>query len=114
VTVLIVDDEQDLRETLREAFEDEGYSVAVAGDGVEAMQQLARIAKPTAVILDMIMPVMDGHQVWDAMQRDPQLVKIPVIVTTSDPSRAPPGVTILRKPVDLGALIDTVKLLGTG
>jgi CheY-like chemotaxis protein len=111
VTVLIVDDEADLREILRDAFQDEGFDVEVACDGVEAMQRLSREPRPGAVILDIVMPVMDGLQVWRAMQRDPQLAGVPVIVTTSDPSRAPRNVPIVRKPLDLYALIHRVKAL---
>jgi CheY-like chemotaxis protein len=109
--VLIVDDERDLREILREAFQDEGFAVEVACDGAEAMQRLARLPKPIAVILDIAMPVMDGNQVWSAMQRDPELAAVPVIVTTSDPTRAPRDVPVVRKPLDLDALIDRVKAL---
>lgn len=111
MTVVIVDDEADLREILREAFQDEGFSVEVAGDGAEAMAVLARLPKPTAVILDIAMPVMDGNQVWHAMQRDPRLAAVPVIVTTSDPSRAPRNVPTLRKPLDIYGLIRRVKQL---
>jgi len=109
--VLIVDDERDLREILREAFQDEGFAVEVACVGAEAMQRLARLPKPIAVILDIAMPVMDGNQVWSAMQRDPELAAVPVIVTTSDPTRAPRDVPVVRKPLDLDALIDRVKAL---
>jgi len=109
--VLIVDDELDLREILRDAFQDEGFAVEVARDGAEAMQRLARLPKPVAVILDIVMPVMDGNEVLSAMQRDPELAGVPVIVTTSDPSRAPRNVPVVRKPLDLDALIDRVKAL---
>jgi len=109
--ILIVDDELDLREILRDAFQDEGFAVEVACDGAEAMQRLARLPKPVAVILDIVMPIMDGNEVWSAMQRDPELAGVPVIVTTSDPSRAPRNVPVVRKPLDLDALIDRVKAL---
>lgn len=114
MTVLIVDDEADLREILREAFQDEGFAVEVAGNGAEAMQVLARQPLPSAVVLDIIMPVMDGNQVWSAMRRDPRLAKVPVIVTTSDPSRAPRDVPIVRKPLDIYALIHRVRALQGG
>jgi two-component system, sensor histidine kinase and response regulator len=109
--VLIVDDELDLREILRDAFQDEGFAVEVACDGAEAMRRLARLPRPVAVILDIVMPVMDGNEVLTAMQRDPELAAVPVIVTTSDPSRAPRNVPVVRKPLDLDALIDRVKAL---
>ena len=107
MNVLIVDDEADLRETLRDALQDEGYTVEVAGDGAEALQRLANM-EPCAVILDLIIPIIDGVEVWNTMQRDPRLAKIPVVITTSDPSRAPRGVLMMRKPVDLELLLTTV------
>lgn len=112
MTVLIVDDETDLRELLREAFSDEGFHVEVAENGVEAMEQLARMSEPCVVILDLVMPLMDGNEVWNAMQQDERLAGFPVLITTSDPSRAPRGVLTMRKPVDLDVLFDTVRMLG--
>jgi CheY-like chemotaxis protein len=109
--VLVVDDELDLRDTLRDALEDEGYAVEVAGNGAEAMTHLAADERPCAVILDIVMPVMDGIQVWRAMQQDQRLASIPVVITTSDPSRAPGGVLTMRKPVDLNLLLATVSTL---
>src|SRR5436190_416272 len=91
-TVLIVEDEPDIRESLREVLEDEGYTVAVASNGKEGLAQLARLSKPCAVVLDIIMPVMSGNELYNAMQADPALAAIPVLVSTSDPTRAPSGV----------------------
>jgi CheY-like chemotaxis protein len=109
-SVLIVDDETDLRESLREVLEDEGYQVQVAADGREAMARL-NTARPCVVILDLIMPVMSGNEVYDAMQADPNLAGIPVIVSTSDPSRSPSGVPIMKKPVNIERLIQLVAKL---
>jgi CheY-like chemotaxis protein len=108
--ILIVDDEVDLRELLREAFEDEGYVVDVAIDGCEALEQLESDQLPCAMILDIVMPRIDGVEVWHTMQRDPRLASIPVVITTSDPSRAPQGALIMRKPVDLELLLSTVSM----
>lgn len=108
MTVLIVDDEDGIRETLHDVFQDEGYDVAVASNGFEAMEQLRSLPKTCVVILDIVMPGMDGVEVWNAMQSDPRLATIPVVVTTSDPSRAPPDVLTMRKPVDLELLVSTI------
>lgn len=105
--VLIVEDEIDLRESLRDVLEDEGYQVMVAGDGREAMAHLSSL-RPCVVILDLIMPIMTGNEVYDAMQADPTLATIPVIVATSDPSRSPSGVPIMKKPVNVTRLIELV------
>ena len=108
MTVLIVDDEEGIRESLRDIFEDEGYQVQVASDGVEAMQLLSD-ELPCVVILDIIMPRMDGVEVWNAMKADSKLAAIPIVVTTSDPNRAPQGALTMRKPIDLTRLISTVE-----
>lgn len=110
-TVLVVDDEADIRESLVEALREEGYQAAEAANGREAMKVLPMLEPPCAVILDIIMPVMSGNEVWAAMQADPLLSKIPVLFSTSDPSRAPAGALIMRKPVKLDRLLAAVASL---
>jgi two-component system, sensor histidine kinase and response regulator len=105
--VLIVEDEDELRESLRDLLEDEGYRVEVAADGNEAMLQLVRL-RPSLVILDLMMPGMSGNEVYAAMQADPALASIPVIISTSDPSRSPIGVPVLKKPVGIDRLLQYV------
>lgn len=109
MTVLIVDDELYGRETLRDVLEDEGYDVMLASDGHEAMAQLAS-QSPSLVILDLIMPGMSGTMLYAEMQKSPHLAKIPVVVTTSDPARAPRGVPTLEKPLKLDKLLSLVAL----
>lgn len=105
--ILVVDDEEDIREGLREVLEDAGYQVQVASNGREGLAGL-RHARPCAVILDIIMPVMSGTEMYAEMQRDPQLADIPVIISTSDPSRAPSGVLLMKKPINIDRLLETV------
>jgi CheY-like chemotaxis protein len=107
--ILVVDDETHGRDTLREALEDEGYRVVVARNGQEAMHQLA-IGLPSLMILDLLMPGMHGNALYDEMQKSPRLARIPVLVTTSDPTRAPPGVPTLGKPFRLDRLLALVAL----
>lgn len=104
MSLLIVDDEDNFRESLRDAFEDEGYEVAVAADGVEALDLLKERDDVRVVILDLMMPRMTGTELYEVMQADPRLAQIPVIVATSDASRAPKGVPVLTKPIRLEAL----------
>jgi CheY-like chemotaxis protein len=109
-TIVVVDDEEAICETLRDVFEEEGYGVQTAFDGVAALDLLRGMAvKPRVVILDLLMPRLDGNSVYAAMQADPALSEIPVVISTSDPSRAPSGVLIMKKPVDLDLLLDTVR-----
>ena len=108
-TVLVVDDEPDIRESLRDALEDEGYDVVTAANGREALTVLPGLPRPLAMILDIIMPVMSGAELYTALQADPHLASIPVVVSTSDPSRAPAGVLLMRKPIDLDRLLAVIE-----
>jgi CheY-like chemotaxis protein len=110
-TVLVVDDEPDIRDSLRDALEDEGYEVAVARNGREALDALPTLPRPVGIILDIIMPVMSGVEFYAAMQADARFAGTPVLVSTSDPSRAPSGVLIMRKPIDLDRLLNAVAAL---
>lgn len=107
-TILVVDDDEDIRESLRDVFEDAGYQVRCAANGLEGLKLLRAWERPAVIVLDMFMPLMRGDELYDAMQADPQLADIPVIVSTSDPSRAPKGVPLLRKPINLQTMLDTV------
>ena len=108
--VVVVDDEPGVCETLQDVFEDDGYTVRTAADGAEALTLLRSLPHPPCVVLlDLLMPVMDGNAVYREMQADSQLREVTVVVTTSDPSLAPAGVLIMKKPVNLQILIDTVR-----
>jgi len=112
-TIVVVDDEETICETLKDVLEEEGYAVACANDGVEALSLLRGMTVlPRMVILDLLMPRMDGNAVLTTIRADPALADIPVVISTSDPSRAPSGVLIMRKPVDLDMLLDTVRKQG--
>jgi two-component system, sensor histidine kinase and response regulator len=106
--ILLVDDEEDIRETLRELLEEEGYRVLTAADGREALAILRSAERPRVVLLDIIMPVMSGTELYAAMQAERALADIPVIISTSDPSRAPSGVFIMRKPINLTRLLAVI------
>jgi CheY-like chemotaxis protein len=109
-TIVVVDDEEAICETFKDVFEEEGYAVETATNGVDALALIRGMAvKPGMVILDLLMPRMDGNAVYAALKADPALVDIPVVISTSDPSRAPSGVLIMRKPVDLDVLLDTIR-----
>jgi two-component system, OmpR family, response regulator CpxR len=102
--VLVVDDDEGVRETLREVVEMAGCSAITAANGAEALQILLGERRPCLVILDLLMPVMTGNELLDAIRRHPSLAKLQVVVSTSAPGRAPPGVPVLTKPIDLAAV----------
>jgi CheY-like chemotaxis protein len=109
-TVLVVEDEEDLREMIREALELNGYSVVTALDGREALEQLERIESVCLVLLDLLMPGMNGWDFFAELRRRPEFGAVPVIVHSSAANRAPVGVTrVLQKPIGLDGLLDVVR-----
>ena len=111
-SVLIVEDEADIRETLREALEGKKYRVATAANGKEALELLmGKLPLPDVVIFDLQMPVLDGVAMYRAMQQHPQLSSIPVVVSTADPAKAPAGVHVLPKPLKLARLLHEIASL---
>ena len=110
-TVLVVDDEFDIRESLRDALKDEGYDVLLASNGREALDLLPRLPRPCAVILDILMPVMNGADAFRTIRANPALADIPILISTSDPSRAPASATAMKKPVSLDRLLSMVERL---
>ncbi len=106
--ILIVDDEDGIRESLEELLRDEGYDVETAANGREALDRLSQ-ALPCVVILDLLMPGISGNEVYERMQKDARLAAVPVIVSTSAPERAPPGSLIMKKPIDVDRLLGVIK-----
>lgn len=107
-TVLVVDDELDIRESLRDALKDEGYDVHLASNGREALDLLPRLPRPCAVILDVIMPIMNGAEAYRAIRDTPALADVPILISTSDPSRAPADAVVMKKPINLDRLLSQV------
>jgi CheY-like chemotaxis protein len=101
--VLIVDDDEGIRDTLREVIEMAGCSAATAANGAEALKMLAR-GHPCLVIVDLLMPVMSGEEMIRAMRKEPSLAALPILVSTSAPGHAPPGFPVLTKPIDIDKL----------
>ncbi len=80
--VLVVDDDRDIRETLQEILECEGYQVSVAKNGSDAIAK-ARAVRPAIILLDLFMPVMDGAEFRRQQLLDPQIADIPVVVVSA-------------------------------
>jgi CheY-like chemotaxis protein len=98
--VLVVEDEDDMREALREVIEMAGCKALLAANGADALK-LLEARRPCLIILDLFMPVMTGFEMLEAMRRQPALAALPVVISTSAPGRAPPGVPVLPKPIDI-------------
>ena len=81
--VMIIDDDPDLVCDLSELLESEGYEVATASDGLDALNQLRQGLRPSAILLDLMMPRMDGWDFRHEQLRDDELKEIPTIVLTA-------------------------------
>lgn len=98
--VLLVDDEADIRDALQEAVEMVGCRAITAANGADALELLQDF-RPCLIILDLLMPVMTGQEMIEVMRKEPRLADLPVVVSTSAPGRAPAGVPVLPKPIDI-------------
>ena len=112
--VLIVEDDQDLRESIEAALAVRGHHVATACNGVEALAFLrAQTVAPRLVLLDLMMPNMNGFDLRAEMNAHPALAAIPVVVITGAPvlaerRSAELQTEVLAKPIELGTLMTTV------
>lgn len=109
-SVLIIEDDHGIRETLKFALELEGYHVFTAADGKQGLDLLPGIPKPCVILLDLMMPVMNGWEFVEAIEENVTLATIPVIVVTafSDKANSVRSQGIIKKPVDLDALYKAV------
>lgn len=106
--VLVVDDDEDIRETMRDVVEAAGCTVRLAPNVTEAMH-LLQTRVPCLVIVDLVMPGMTGADLIAAMRNDERLAATQVILCTSAPHRAPEGIPVLRKPVDVSTLLERIR-----
>jgi CheY-like chemotaxis protein len=106
--VLVVIDDQNVRDTVAAALETEGYHVECAGNGAEALALMLRY-RPEAIVLDLAMPVMTGWELLEAVNQRGDLREIPVVVVSA--MHAPDGVVHLEKPVSLEDLVATLERL---
>ena len=111
---MIVDDDLDIRDSMQEILEDQGYAVVTACDGADALAQLRGGLRPRLILLDLMMPVMDGFAFCQEWKKDPALSVVPVIVISADAAvtkkAAACGATgFLDKPLNLQTLIEAVE-----
>lgn len=108
--VLIVDDDESIRETIELALQMEGVPTAVAGDGRAALAWLRAHRPPSLILLDLMMPVMDGWQFLAQVREDPALAQVPLVVISAfgrDLGSAA-HLPVLRKPIELDDLLRVV------
>ncbi len=114
-TILVVDDEEDILLLCRVNLEFEGYHVVTASSGVEGLEQ-ARAVHPSLVLLDVMMPTMDGWHVLEALKSDPETMDVPVVMLTArvqgeDQMRGWSGgaADYIMKPFSPVALLETIR-----
>jgi CheY-like chemotaxis protein len=112
--LLLVDDNDLTRHLLRLMLNEQGYTVAGAANGQEALDWLRRLPLPDCIILDLEMPVMDGWEFRHLQEQDPHLAAIPVVIVSSEASAERDAAVLgavgfLPKPVDLEALFDLLR-----
>jgi CheY-like chemotaxis protein len=112
-SILVVDDDAAVREALTQLLELEGYRVTPAANGLEALNLLRNKQAASLVLLDLMMPVMDGWAFLAERARDPTLAAIPVIVISAATQRGDrlDTVACLRKPIDPEALLELIEHL---
>lgn len=113
--ILVVDDDAALRNTLVEVLEEEGYRATAACNGMEALEVLRTLpAPPTLILLDMMMPVMDGWAFRAEQKKDPLLSEIPVVIFSAqgrvkEMASQVSASAYLKKPLLLKELLEMVE-----
>ncbi|MGE3683918.1 MAG: response regulator [Bdellovibrionales bacterium] len=115
--LLVVEDSVDFQDLLKQLFESEGYHVVYASNGEEALKKLRSDSDadlPGLILLDLMMPVMDGFEFRDKQLLDPRLAGIPVVIMTAHADLKAAGIKagvkdLFRKTSDLPALLEIVR-----
>lgn len=112
-SVLIVDDDFDVRDLLTFVLKNSGYQVIGVSNGQEALSHLRRSNPPAVILLDLMMPVMDAWEFRQLQQGDPALDAIPVVLLSATDEiiehvKALQAAAFIRKPIDFGVLLETV------
>jgi CheY-like chemotaxis protein len=112
--LLVVDDDEHIRDALADILSDEGYVIDTANQGQDALDRLRSTdTLPDLILLDLMMPVMDGTELLKRLKADPRLAGIPVVVLTAMGQRATVTTAdaVFAKPVDLNALLEQIQRL---
>jgi CheY-like chemotaxis protein len=107
-SILVVDDDRDIREAIAEILREEGFDVREACDGQQALARLAE-GKPDVMLLDLMMPVMSGWQVLQQVRGSEHYADLPIVVLSA--LDAPGCRDFIRKPVSLDRLLELIETL---
>ena len=108
--ILVIEDNKEIQDSLKMALEVEGYNVFTADNGKEGIEKLEQIPTPCLILLDLMMPVMNGWEFVEVISKDIMLSTIPVVVVSAfgDKKGSPKTEGYIQKPIDLEALLSTV------
>ena len=109
--ILVVEDNDDVREMMAVTLELEGHEVATAINGRDALEKLHSGERPCLILLDLMMPIMNGWEFRRALERDPEFHDVPVVVVsaaTGEMIQRAEAVVYLPKPLDMDELLDVV------
>ena len=109
-SILVVEDNKEIQDSLKMALEVEGYNVFTADNGKEAIERLRKMPTPCVILLDLMMPVMNGWEFVEAISKDIMLSTIPIIVVSAfgEKNTNPKPSAYIQKPIDLDALLSAV------
>lgn len=111
-TILIVEDDADIRETLQHLLEASGYHAAPASNGRVALDLIETEGRPCLILLDLMMPVMDGWAFLTALDQNDALADVPIVIVSAYTDKVASlerAQQILKKPVDIHALMNVVR-----
>jgi CheY-like chemotaxis protein len=107
--ILLVDDDATLREPLASVLEKEGFTIAQASNGIEALDLLRCSPPVSLILLDLAMPRMNGWEFLEQKNANPTLALIPVIVITASAQELPENVPVIRKPSRVKEILDRAR-----
>lgn len=109
-TILVVEDNDDVRDMMTVTLELEGHEVYTAANGRQALAQLENGIRPCVILLDLMMPVMNGWEFRAALQRDQRFSDIPIVVISAAGGEivSQPSEPFIPKPIDVDTLLDVV------
>lgn len=110
-SIMVIEDDEDIRNVLVDVLADEGYETHSAGNGKEALETLRLMPKPCLVFLDLMMPIMDGREFLDEVMKDSYLAPVPVVVVSAiaDKADVTGAVGFLKKPIDMVMILDVAE-----
>ncbi len=111
-SVLVVEDDDLIRETIRDMLEMEGISSSIAKNGRDAIEVLRKFGKPSLILLDLMMPIMNGWEFLKIRSSNEDLASIPVVIISAvgdDQLRGLPVEGVMGKPFEIDALLEIVK-----